>query len=151
MSNNKIQYMYIRDANCPDRVMTVATQMLPEPGCIKVAFAVNRVSVEKSVNVTERGTKLTSTFVEVFDAYCKKHGKMIVEARLRKDNVDGKTNKNYVFVNPSNEIPMKVYVLDQLANDRSLQTHVRSLAKQKLAEMDTKKRNKLYLNCVSAV
>lgn len=149
MSNNKIQYMYIRDSKCPDRVMTVATQMLEQPGAIKVAFAVNRVAVEKSVNVTERGSKLTSTFVEVFDPYCKKHGKMIVEARLNKDNVDGKNNKNYIFVNPSNDIPMKVYVLEQLSNNRSLQPHVRNLAKQKLAEMETKKKSKLYLNCIA--
>lgn len=141
--------MYIRDANCPDRVMTVATQMMSEPGTIKVAFAVNRVASEKMVRTTERGTKLTTIVTEVFDPYCKKQGKMIVEARLNKENVDGKANKNHVFVNPSNEIPMKVYVLEQLANDRSLQTHIRGLARQKLAEMDRKKRNKLYLNCVA--
>jgi hypothetical protein len=120
--------------------MTVATQMQPEPGTIKVAFTVNRVAMEKQVTLTSRGSKLTQTFVEVFDAYCKKQGKMIVEARLNKANVEGKNAKNYTFVNPSMDTPMKVFVLKQLADDRSLQTHVRGLAKQKLAEMATRKK-----------
>lgn len=135
MTNSKIQYMYVRDSKCPDRVMTVATQMLPEPGTIKVAFTVNRVAMEKQVTLTARGSKVTHTFVEVFDAYSKQHGKMIVDARINKCNVDGKSTKNYTFVNPSHDVPMKVFVLQQLSKDRSLQTHVRGLAKQKLNEM----------------
>lgn len=127
--------MYVRDAKCPDRVMTMATQMLPEPGTIKVAFTVNRVAMEKQVTLTTHGSKLTRTFVEVFDVYNKQHGKMIVNARLNKTNVEGKNTKNYTFVNPSHDVPMKVFVLEQLSKDRSLQTHVRGLAKQKLNEM----------------
>jgi hypothetical protein len=78
----------------------------------------------------------------VFDAYDKKQGKMIVTARLNKANEEGKSIKNYTFVNPSRDVPMKVFVLEQLSKDKSLQTHVRGLSKQKLAEMASRSRTK---------
>ena len=140
MSN--VQYMYVRDAKCPERVLTVATQMLPEAGTIKVAFTVNRVAREVNHYIGAKGSKVTNVITEVYDAYDKKQGKMIVTARLNKANEEGKSIKNYTFVNPSRDVPMKVFVLEQLSKDKSLQTHVRGLSKQKLAEMAARSRAK---------
>ena len=142
MSN--VQFMYVRDAKCPERVLTVATEMQPEAGTIKVAFTVNRVA-RKVVQYPEfhnKSSKVTIVTTEVFDAYDKKQGKMIVTARLNKANEEGKSIKNYTFVNPSRDVPMKVFVLEQLSKDKSLQTHVRGLSKQKLAEMASRSRAK---------
>ena len=142
MSN--VQFMYVRDSKCPERVLTVATEMQAEAGTIKVAFTVNRVA-RKVVQYPEfhnKSSKVTIVTTEVFDSYDKKQGKMIVVARLNKANEEGKSVKNYTFVNPSHDVPMKVFVLDQLSKDKSLQTHVRGLAKQKLAEMAARSRAK---------
>ena len=65
--SNKIQYMYVRDSKCPDRVMVVATEMQDKPGMIKVATAVNRVAMVKHTILTDKGNKVTNTNVEVFD------------------------------------------------------------------------------------
>jgi len=142
MSN--IQYMYVRDSKCPERVLTVATEMQPEAGTIKVAFTVNRVArkVDSYFSYNSKAAKVTTVTTEVFDAYDKQQGKMIVVARLNKANEEGKSTKNYTFVNPSRDVPMKVFVLEQLSKDKSLQTHVRGLAKQKLAEMAARSRAK---------
>ena len=142
--NNKIQFMYIRDIKCPERVMTVSTQLQPEAGTIKVAFTVNRVArkVDSYFSYNSKAAKVTTVTTEVFDAYDKQQGKMIVVARLNKANEEGKSTKNYTFVNPSRDVPMKVFVLEQLSKDKSLQTHVRGLAKQKLAEMAARSRAK---------
>ena len=138
---NKIQFMYVRDSKCPDRVMVVATQMLDKPGAIKVATAVNRVAMVKHTILTDKGNKVTNTNVEVFDAYSKQVGKFVVQKRLNAENPESGKPENFTFVNPSKEVPMKVYVLEQLAKDKSLQTHVRGLARQKLAEMAVRKTN----------
>ena len=142
MSN--VQFMYVRDSKCPERVLTVATEMQAEAGTIKVAFTVNRVArkVDHYLSYNSKAAKVTTVTTEVFDAYDKQQGKMIVVARLNKANEEGKSTKNYTFVNPSRDVPMKVFVLEQLSKDKSLQTHVRGLAKQKLVEMAARSRAK---------
>ena len=143
MSNN--QYMYIRDVRCPDRVLTIATQFEPHTKIVKVSCAINRVAKESITFIGENNSKVTTTRTEVYDLFDRQHGKRIVDARLEKVNEEGKTTKNFTFINDS-DTPMKVFVLEQLSKlprNKHTQPHIKTLAIQKLAEMALRKKEKV--------
>jgi hypothetical protein len=142
MSNN--QYMYVRDVRCPERVLTIVTKIEPNTGIVKVACSINRV-VKEIINYSSTNdAKVTEVITKVYDLFDRQHGKRIVDARLEKINEEGKSAKNYTFTNNS-DTPMKVFVLEQLSKiprNEHTKPHIRTLAKQKLAEMDLRKKEK---------
>lgn len=139
MSDTKpvLQYMYIHDERTPSRVLSIVTECSgDDKGTVKVAWCMNRVAVEtyNFVSMAKKGlfAKTTEVRTTVYDAFDKSMAKTILAGRLTKES------SSRMVTTCDGVGTVKRAVLKAIMTDATASNHVKRLAKQKLAELQSK-------------